>query len=294
MIRAFDYYFEAGDVPRAVAEFPVQGGNFNLERAELVSRALPLVTTGSPQAGRLLFIYGFLLYQERGDYEAAQEALSQALSIARREGDEILELRTLVGIGHVEAFQLSFEKSLQNDLQAIELANRVDDPFQETHAYLEVACVLQHMGDLEGAALYLKGHANSNGKVGIIGFCSGGRYTLMFGCTSKNVDAAVDSAGGGIITDELTPARPKATIDMVADLSCPLLALFGDEDENPSPAHAARLKEELDKHGKTYEFKTYSNAGHAFFADYRPSYRAAPAQDMWHRVLLFYEKHLKS
>ena len=152
----------------------------------------------------------------------------------------------------------------------------------------------QTMGDLEGAALFLKSQANANGKVGIIGFCSGGRYTLMFGCTSKNVDAAVDSAGGFIIPDELSHARPVAAIDMVANLSCPLLALFGEEDPNPTPAHAARLKEELDRHGKTYEFKMYANAGHAFFADYRDSYRAAPAQDMWHRVLLFYEKYLKN
>ena len=152
----------------------------------------------------------------------------------------------------------------------------------------------QTMADLEGAALHLKNHAHANGKVGIIGFCSGGRYTLMFACTSGNVDAAVDSAGGHIIPDELTESRPVATIDLVANLACPLLALFGEEDGNPSPAHATRLVEELDKHGKTYEYKMYANAGHAFFADYRPSYRAAPAQDMWHRVLLFYEKYLTS
>ena len=153
----------------------------------------------------------------------------------------------------------------------------------------------QTMGDLEGAALYLKSHSHANGKVGIIGFCSGGRYTLMFACTSKNVDAAVDSAGGHIIPDdEPTAARPVAAIDMVANLSCPLLAIFGEEDGNPSPDHAARLREELDKHNKTYEYQTYANAGHAFFADYRPSYRAGPAQDMWHRLLLFYEKYLKA
>ena len=72
-----------------------------------------------------------------------------------------------------------------------------------------------------------------------------------------------------------------------SQLSCPLLALFGEEDPNPSPAHAARLQEELDRHGKIYEFRMYRNTGHAFFADYRPSYRAAAAQDMWHRVLDF-------
>ena len=140
----------------------------------------------------------------------------------------------------------------------------------------------------------LKSHPQANGEMGVIGCCSGGRYPRMFACTSKNVDAAVDSAGGHIIPDdEPTAARPVAAIDMVASLSCPLLALFGEEDANPSPAHAARLREELDKHNKTYEIQTYANAGHAFFADYRPSYRAGPAQDMWRRLLLFYENDLK-
>src|SRR6266545_6616093 len=152
----------------------------------------------------------------------------------------------------------------------------------------------QAMADLDGAALYLKNRPDSTGKVGAIGFCSGGRYTLMFGCKSTNLNAAVDSADGFIIQDQHTPQRPVSPIDMVSTLSCPLLALFGEEDPNPSPTHAARLQEELDKHGKTYEFRMYRNAGHAFFADYRPSYRAAAAQDMWHRVLGFYEQYLKA
>ncbi len=150
----------------------------------------------------------------------------------------------------------------------------------------------QAMADLDRAALHLKGQSDSNGKVGAIGFCSGGRYTLMIGCNSSNVDACVDSAGGFIIQDDHTEQRPVSPIDMVPNLGCPLMALFGEEDPNPSPAHAERLQAELDKHGKTYEFITYRDAGHAFFADYRPSYRAAAAQDMWHRVLEFYGKHL--
>ena len=151
----------------------------------------------------------------------------------------------------------------------------------------------QAVADLEGAIAFLKGQPDSNGKVGAIGFCSGGRYTLMLGCKSTNLDAAVDSAGGFIIQDEHTPQRPVSPIDVVPTLSCPLLALFGEEDPNPSPEHAARLQEELDRHGKTYTFHMYRDAGHAFFADYRPSYRAAPAQDMWHRVMLFYDEHLR-
>ena len=155
----------------------------------------------------------------------------------------------------------------------------------------------QAMGDLDAGAQYIKSQADSNGKVGAIGFCSGGRYTLMFGCTSKNLDAAVDSAGGFITQDEPNEhedTRPVPPIDMVADLNCPLLGLFGEEDPNPSPEHAERLQAELDKHGKTYEMRMYPDAGHAFFADYRDSYRPVPAQDMWHRVLTFYDKHLSA
>lgn len=150
----------------------------------------------------------------------------------------------------------------------------------------------QAMADLDGAAAYLRSQSDSNGKVGAIGFCSGGRYTLMFGCKGANVNACVDSAGGFIIQDEHTEQRPVSPIEMIPTLQCPLLGLFGEEDANPSPDHAARLQEELDKHGKSYELVMYRNAGHAFFADYRPSYRAAPAQDMWHRTLQFYGQHL--
>jgi len=152
----------------------------------------------------------------------------------------------------------------------------------------------QAVADLEGAITYIKRLPDSNGKVGAIGFCSGGRYALILGCQSTNVDAAVDSAGGFILQDQQTPQRPVSPIEMIPTLSCPLLGLFGEEDPNPSPAQAVRMQEELDKHGKTYEFRMYRHAGHAFFADYRPSYRAAAAQDMWHRVLVFYDQYLKA
>ena len=115
----------------------------------------------------------------------------------------------------------------------------------------------------------------------------------MMACYSSNINAAVDSAGGNIIHD-VNELRPVQSIDMVADLKCPLLVLFRVEDENPSPAQAKRLIAELENHGKTYKTVMYENAGSAFFADYRPSYRAVPAQDMWHRVLLFFGQHLKA
>ena len=148
------------------------------------------------------------------------------------------------------------------------------------------------INDLEGAVAFLKSLPTSNGKVGTIGFCSGGRQSLMFACRSTNINAAVDCYGGFIVQEELTAERPTAPIYMTSDLSCPLLGLFGDEDQNPSPFHIALLKETLENHGKEFEFHSYPGAGHGFFADYRPSYNAEVAHDAWQQVLTWYSKYL--
>ncbi|MDP2918612.1 MAG: dienelactone hydrolase family protein [Dehalococcoidia bacterium] len=149
------------------------------------------------------------------------------------------------------------------------------------------------IGDLEGAVNALRSVADCNGKIGCIGYCSGGRQTLLFACNTKNLSAAVDCYGGRVITDELNPNQPRAVIDMIASLSCPLLGLFGEMDQNPSPQHVSRLEEELKKYGKTYEFKRFEgDVGHGFFADYRPSYRQAAAVEGWQRIFDFYGRYL--
>ncbi len=149
------------------------------------------------------------------------------------------------------------------------------------------------IGDLEGAATALRSVATYSGKAGCIGHCSGGRHSLLFACNTKSLNAAVNCYGGRVITDELTPNQPKAVIDMVADLSCPLLGLFGESDTNPSPEHVARLEEALKKQNKEYEFKSYPpDTGHGFFADYRPSYRQASAVDGWQRIFDFFGRCL--
>lgn len=150
------------------------------------------------------------------------------------------------------------------------------------------------IGDLEGAATFLKCIPTCNGKLGCIGHCSGGRHTLLFACNSKSLGAAVDCYGGRVIPDELTPAMPKAVIDMIPDLSCPLLGLFGEADVNPNPEHVQRIEAELRKYNKEYELKSYpAPVTHGFFADYRPSYNQEAAVDGWERIFAFYNKHLR-
>ena len=135
--RAFDYYVETGDVERAVAvalEHPGVPVVYSTEVTELLARALALVPADSHHAGRLLARYGYQLGTVEVDYEAAQEAFEQALVIARREGDAALEMRTLANACRVAARHCRWQESLRLGLQAIDLAQQVDDPLFEVPA----------------------------------------------------------------------------------------------------------------------------------------------------------------
>ena len=151
------------------------------------------------------------------------------------------------------------------------------------------------MGDVQGAVDYLRTLPYLNGKVGVIGYCSVGRQSYLAACTVRGLDAAIDCYGGGVVAkpEELTARQPVAPIDHTKDLQCPLLGLFGVEDTRPSPADTVATEQALQKHGKTYEFHTYENAGHAFFAVDRPNYRQVAAIDGWKKVFGFYGKYLR-
>jgi len=151
--------------------------------------------------------------------------------------------------------------------------------------------------DLEAAAAHLRGLSGATAKVGAIGFCSGGRQTLLFACSSDKVDAAVDCWGGFIHRAtpdaETTSSRPKPILDMVGQLHCPLFGVFGEEDQNPTVALSEELRTRAQRAGKDVTIKVYKNAGHAFLADYRPSYREQPAAELWSDAVAFFDKHLK-
>jgi len=151
------------------------------------------------------------------------------------------------------------------------------------------------MGDVEGAIAYMNALPYHNGKVGIIGFCSGGRQVYLAACTVSGIDAAVDCWGGGVICppEELSDRQPVAPIEYTKDLACPILGLFGNEDARPSPEDVNKTEEELKKHNKNYEFHRWDGAGHGFFAVDRPSYRQHAAVEGWEKVLDFYGRHLK-
>lgn len=153
------------------------------------------------------------------------------------------------------------------------------------------------MGDVEGAMAFLRAQSNSNGKVGVMGFCSGGRHTYLAACTLKGIDAAVDCWGGNVIVDDpkqLNPKRPVAPIDLTEKMTCPLIGIFGNDDQNPNVDQVNRTEAVLKRLGKKYAFHRYDGAGHAFFNTARVAYRPEQAADGWQKVLAFLHTHLGS
>ncbi len=155
----------------------------------------------------------------------------------------------------------------------------------------------QVMGDLAGAIQFLRDQPYANGKIGMIGFCSGGRHTYLAACRLSGIDAAVDCWGGNVIVDDpaqLSEQRPVAPIDLTESLSAPLLGIFGNDDRNPTPDQVNRTEAVLQRLGKPYEFHRYDGAGHGFFATDRPGYRPEQAVDAWKKVFAFYEQYLST
>jgi carboxymethylenebutenolidase len=152
------------------------------------------------------------------------------------------------------------------------------------------------VGDCEAAMKCLKALPNCNGKVGVIGGCSGGRHAFLVACRVKGFNALVDCWGGRVIMskEELTPNNPVAPIDYTANLSCPILGLFGNDDQNPSPEKVNQLEAELKRLGKNYEFHRYDGAGHGFWTYDRPAYRQQQAMDSWDKTFSFFDRYLKS
>jgi carboxymethylenebutenolidase len=154
----------------------------------------------------------------------------------------------------------------------------------------------QVVGDVEGARKFLASLPNCTGKVGVFGTCSGGRQAFLVACKTDGFSAAVDCWGGRVVMapNELNSNNPVAPIEFTKDLSCPVLGVFGNDDQFPTPQQVNQQEEALKKSGKTYEFHRYDGAGHGFFYYDKAMYRQEQAVDGWKKVFAFLEKHLSS
>ena len=150
------------------------------------------------------------------------------------------------------------------------------------------------VADAEAALNWIKTQSTSNGKVGVIGNCSGGRHAVLVASRVPAFGAVVDITGPDVIAppDRLTPKQPVAPIDLTSQLNAPLLGLFGNDDMGPSPDQVNQHEAVLKEHGKTYQFHRYDGAPHAFNVYDNQRYRPQQAMDAWNQIVAWFSQHL--
>ena len=145
----------------------------------------------------------------------------------------------------------------------------------------------QVLADLDATAAWAAANGGDAARLGITGFCWGGRIAWLYAAHNPKLKAGV--AWYGRLTGVASAMTPQHPIDVVDKISAPVLGLYGAKDQGIPVSDVDDMKADLAKAGKRAEFVVYPDAGHAFHADYRPSYRAADAADGWGRLLAWFK-----
>jgi carboxymethylenebutenolidase len=149
----------------------------------------------------------------------------------------------------------------------------------------------QVMSDLDATVAWAKGAGGGDGaRIGITGFCWGGRIVWLYAAHSTALKAGV-AWYGRLVGDE-DPVHPRHPIDVAGGLNAPVLGLYGGQDQGIPVATVEEMRKALATGGaasKRSQLQIYPDAGHAFFADYRPSYRPADAADGWTRMTAWFK-----
>jgi carboxymethylenebutenolidase len=148
----------------------------------------------------------------------------------------------------------------------------------------------QVMSDLDAAVAWAKGTGKGDvAKLGITGYCWGGRIVWLYAAHNPDLKAGV--AWYGRLVGQADELHPKHPIDVASAINAPILGLYGETDTGIPVATVDRMRAALKDAGKTAEIIVYPETPHAFFADYRPSYRKDKAEDGWKRLLDWFKKY---
>ena len=190
--------------------------------------------------------------------------------------------------GMTDRFAAAGYVGIAPDLYHREDPNASDDPMTRMSRLRDASIVR----DVNAAVEHLKGLSEVRAdRIGITGYCMGGRVTYLMAAQNGDLKAAVVCWGGNIMVPWGGDPSPFA---LTWQIGCPVLGLFGEDDANPGPADVAKLDAELTRLGKAHEFHSYSGAGHAFMSEGRPSYREEAAKDAWNKCIAWFDRHLKS
>ncbi|HYF79516.1 MAG TPA: dienelactone hydrolase family protein [Symbiobacteriaceae bacterium] len=163
------------------------------------------------------------------------------------------------------------------------------DQFAETRPHTSALNEDLVVDDMQAALDFLAAQPDVDPtRIGVVGYCFGGRASLVAAIRMpKMIKAAAIYYGGGIVAD-----APQAPIHRVGEVRCPVIGFFGAQDGHIPPEAVAKLEAALTEAGVSNEIFCYPYAGHGFCCDARPSYHPRAAQDAWHRTLGFFGAHL--
>ncbi|HEX3989748.1 MAG TPA: dienelactone hydrolase family protein, partial [Acetobacteraceae bacterium] len=142
--------------------------------------------------------------------------------------------------------------------------------------------------DLDATVAWAQSQGGNGNRLGIMGFCRGGRTVWHYSTHNPNLKAGVAFYGSLIDKND---AAPKTSIELAPEVKEPVLGLYGEEDTGIKPEQVKDMEAALKAAGKTAEFHEYPGAPHGFHADYRPSYRKEAAEDAWNRTAGWFKKY---
>lgn len=143
--------------------------------------------------------------------------------------------------------------------------------------------------DLDSTVAWAKSQGGDTGRLGIVGFCRGGRTVWEYAAHSSDLKAGVAFYGPPV--DSPNPLWPKSPMQLVPEMKAPVLGLYGEADQGIPVAQVEAMKAALAAAKKTSEFKIYPGAPHGFHADYRASYRKEAAEDGWAQMQAWFKKN---
>ncbi|MDD5250213.1 MAG: dienelactone hydrolase family protein [Rhodocyclaceae bacterium] len=177
---------------------------------------------------------------------------------------------------------------------APELYARYGDPaqlknVQDALALAAKAADAQVTADLDACVAWAKANGGDTGRLGITGFCRGGRTVWLYAAHQPALKAAV--AWYGPLDGAPNANMPRWPLDIAAELKAPVLGFYGGQDQGIPLSDVEAMRAAIAKAGGKSELRVYPDAGHAFHADYRPSYRKEAAEDAWQRMLAWFKAH---
>jgi carboxymethylenebutenolidase len=189
-------------------------------------------------------------------------------------------------VGHLGAFAIAPDYYFRAETNGVDLT-KIDN-MQKLFPIVNAKTDTELFADLDATVAWAKSQGGDTSRLGIMGFCRGGRNVWHYSAHNPNLKAGV--AFYGPLADK-SDVAPKSSIELASEVKEPVLGLYGAEDTGIKVEQVNQMEAALKAAGKTAEFHEYPGAPHGFVADYRPSYRKEAAEDAWNKMTAWFKKY---